>query len=162
REDNADLRLTQTGYELGVVDSMRWDAFQRKRDQIAAETQRLQAQWAGPSTVPTPEMIRVFGVPLARDYPLLELLRRPGGNYGLLMSLPGAGPEIVDQAVAEQIEIQAKYQGYIERQQDEIRRFALYEETRLPADLEYWSVRGLSIEVQEKLARVRPETLGRA
>jgi tRNA uridine 5-carboxymethylaminomethyl modification enzyme len=162
REDNADLRLTEVGHELGVVTAERWDACRRKRDEIDQEKQRLQEAWLRPSDLSDAEMTAVFGAPLGREYPLIELLRRPGVTYSSLTGLPAAGPGVADPAVAYQVEIQAKYHGYIERQQDEIARVAQYEDSRLPENLDYRAVQGLSIEVQQKLSQSRPETLGQA
>jgi tRNA uridine 5-carboxymethylaminomethyl modification enzyme len=162
REDNADLRLTEIGRKLGSVDDSRWEAFSRKRDAIAKEQKRLEQLWLRPSEVPESEVIRVVGKALEREYSYASLLRRPGVSYRSLMTLPNAGEATSDEAVGEQVEIQAKYLGYIERQRDEVSRRAGQEDLKLPADLDYLSVRGLSNEVQQKLARLRPETLGQA
>ncbi|MDX5362668.1 MAG: tRNA uridine-5-carboxymethylaminomethyl(34) synthesis enzyme MnmG, partial [Pseudazoarcus pumilus] len=163
REDNADLRLTEKGRELGLVSDARWDAFCRKRDAIERETARLKAAWAHPANVPAADAERVLGKALEREYRFFELLRRPEATYAGLMSLPGAPEaEDIDPAVVEQIEIAAKYQGYIDRQQDEVTRQLQAESTRLPADLDYSVVRGLSKEVQQKLNTHRPETIGQA
>ena len=162
REDNADLRLTEIGRELGVVDDTRWDAFNRKRDAIAREQQRLKATWVGPRTLTESDTARVFGKPIERDYCLMDLLKRPDVTYASLMTLPGAGPGTTDGQVADQVEIQAKYQGYITRQQDEVARREHYETMPLPSDLDYHTVRGLSVEVQQKLNQHRPETIGQA
>jgi tRNA uridine 5-carboxymethylaminomethyl modification enzyme len=162
REDNADLRLTEHGRRLGVVDDARWDAFARKRDAIARECERLKATYVDPHIVATHDAQRVLGQPLEREYALADLLRRPGVNYASLMSLPGAGVPVTDQIVAEQVEISTKYAGYIERQQVEIDRRLAHEDTRLPMDLDYRGVRGLSIEVQQKLNTHKPETIGQA
>jgi tRNA uridine 5-carboxymethylaminomethyl modification enzyme len=162
REDNADLRLTEIGRRLGIVDDARWDAFQRKRDAIAAENERLKSTWISARMVPPSDADRVFGQPIERDYTALDLLKRPGVTYASLMSLPAAGNPVSDPTVAEQVEIQAKYQGYIDRQRDEVARNEQLEGTLLPADIDYAAVRGLSIEVQQKLAAHRPETIGQA
>jgi tRNA uridine 5-carboxymethylaminomethyl modification enzyme len=162
REDNADLRLTEKGRELGLVDDRRWEAFSRKRESIEKEQVRLKSTWANPNTFAAAEAARVFGQPLEREYTLETLLRRPEVTYESLMSLPGVGPGEADPLVAQQVEIQAKYQGYIERQQEEIEHQRRHEETRLPPDLDYATVRGLSTEVQQKLNRQKPETLGQA
>ncbi len=163
REDNADLRLTEKGRELGLVDDARWSAFCAKREAIERETARLRAAWALPDRIPASEAERVFGKTLEREYRYFDLLRRPGVAYADLMSLPGAPeqPE-TEPAVVEQIEIAAKYQGYIDRQQDEVARTLQAESTRLPADFDYAEVRGLSREVQQKLNQHRPETIGQA
>jgi len=162
REDNADLRLTETGRRLGIVDDARWDAFSRKRDAIAQEQERLKTTWVNPKTVAAAAASRVLGKPLEHEYSLAELLRRPGLGYDELMTLPGAGEPVRDAQVIEQLEIQAKYQGYIDRQAEEIAKSRAQEDTRLPADLDYRAVRGLSIEAQQKLNQHKPETLGQA
>jgi tRNA uridine 5-carboxymethylaminomethyl modification enzyme len=162
REDNADLRLTETGRKLGLVDDARWDAFARKRDAIARETERLKSTWVNPRVLPPEQALGVLGQPLERDCTLLDLLKRPDVTYGSLMTLDGAGARVDDPAVAEQVEIQAKYAGYIARQRDEVARNEAHEAMRLPPDLDYRAVRGLSFEVQQKLAQQRPETIGQA
>jgi tRNA uridine 5-carboxymethylaminomethyl modification enzyme len=162
REDNADLRLTPVGRRLGVVDDDRWRAFEAKREAIERERQRLTDTWVRPAQVSASDAERVLRGPLGRESRALELLRRPEVNYAGLTSLPGVGPGVEDPQVAEQVEIQCKYAGYIERQREEIERQRRHEETRLPNDLDYAGVRGLSAEVREKLARHRPETLGQA
>lgn len=162
REDNADLRLTEIGRTLGLVDDARWAAFEKKREAIAREQERLKATWVNPRVVDAAAALRVLGQPMEREYALIDLLRRPDVTYDALMTLPGAGPGIDDVPVAEQVEIQAKYQGYIERQQEEIERSAQQENTRLPADIDYSKISGLSIEAQQKLAKQQPETLGQA
>jgi tRNA uridine 5-carboxymethylaminomethyl modification enzyme len=165
REDNADLRLTEQGRELGLVDDVRWEAFNRKRDAIATEQERLKSTWVRPQTLPQAEAERVLGKGIEREYTLFDLLRRPDVSYAALMTLPGASAGEVplsDPLVIEQVEIQAKYQGYIDRQQDEVARSLAHEETLLPEDLDYATVPGLSKEVQQKLAQHRPQTLGQA
>ena len=162
REDNADLRLTEAGRQLGVVDDRRWAAYARKRDAIAREQERLKSVWVNPQTVQTSQAIEFIGKPMEREHSLADLLRRPEVTYAKLMNLPGTGPGVADESVAEQVEIQAKYQGYIERQRTEIAHRAQQDDLRLPADLDYTQVRGLSIEVQQKLNRAKPETLGQA
>ena len=162
REDNADLRLTEIGRKLGAVDDTRWAAFEKKREAIACEQERLKATWVNPRVVGAAAAQRVLGQAMEREYPLIDLLRRPDVNYGALMTLPGAGPGVDDVPVAEQVEIQAKYQGYIERQQVEIERSAQQENLKLPVDLDYTKISGLSIEAQQKLAIQQPETLGQA
>lgn len=162
REDNADLRLTAIGRELGVVDDRRWDAFRRKRDAVAVEQQRLHHLWATPRNTPESEAMRVLGQPLEREYSFAALLRRPNVSYRSLMTLPNAGVGVEVDAVAEQVEIEAKYRGYVERQQNEVKHRAQQEDQRLPANLDYASVRGLSKEVQHKLQAHQPETLGQA
>jgi tRNA uridine 5-carboxymethylaminomethyl modification enzyme len=162
REDNADLRLTETGTKLGVVDDVRWRHFAEKREAITREQARLKDIWINPKLLPQSEAERVLGSAIEREYSLADLLRRPSVTYRSLMTLPGAGPAVTDEKVAEQVEIQTKYQGYIERQREEVSRREDYETTRLPQDLDYKSVRGLSIEVQQKLNQHKPETLGQA
>ena len=164
REDNADLRLTEQGRALGLVDDARWAAFNRKRDAIAAEQQRLKATWVRPQTLPPADAERVLGKGIEREYTLFDLLRRPDVGYATLMTLPGAAGAAVqtDPLVIEQIEIQAKYQGYIDRQQDEVARSLAHEETALPEGLDYATVPGLSKEVQQKLKQHQPQTLGQA
>ena len=162
REDNADLRLTEIGRRLGAVEDDRWRIFDTKRHMIEAETQRLRDTWVRPESLPAEAGQRVLGQPLNRESNLLDLLRRPNVSYEGLMSLPGVAPGVSDEKVAEQVEIQAKYSGYIQRQQDEIARQRRHEDTLIPADFDYHGVKGLSAEVQEKLLRVRPETIGQA
>ena len=162
REDNADLRLTEQGRELGLVGDVRWDAFNRKRDAIAAEQERLKATWVRPQTLPQADAERVLGKGIEREYTLFDLLRRPDVSYADLMTLPEASAGLADPLVIEQIEIQAKYQGYIDRQQDEVARSLAHEETLLPEGLDYATVPGLSKEVQQKLVQHKPQTLGQA
>jgi len=178
REDNADMRLTEAGRKLGLVDDARWDAFNRKRDLVSRETQRLKSIWVSPQNLSVAEAERVFGKAIDHEYNLGELLRRPDVSYQALMSLDGgkyASPELgaategADDrtadflaSVVEQIEISAKYSGYIDRQRDEIERASHYENLKLPDDLDYQQVTALSFEVRQKLSTHRPETLGLA
>jgi tRNA uridine 5-carboxymethylaminomethyl modification enzyme len=162
REDNADLRLTDIGRRLGVVDDARWGAFNRKRDAIARESERLKSTRLGPRSVSADTASRMLGAPLEREYALMDLLKRPDVSYDHLVALAGDGGPALGAAVTEQVEIQAKYSGYIERQRQEVERREGQESTPLPADLDYRSVRGLSIEVQQKLNAHKPETLGQA
>ena len=162
REDNADLRLTEIGRRLRVVDDARWEAYSRKREAIAREQERLKSAWINPRLLLEGEAERVLGQPLEREQTLADLLRRPDVTYPQLMTLNGAGPGLDDPLAAEQVEIQAKYQGYIERQREEVARFEHYENLRLPQDLDYTSLRGLSFEVQQRLNQYRPQTLGQA
>jgi tRNA uridine 5-carboxymethylaminomethyl modification enzyme len=171
REDNADLRLTDIGRQLGCVDDVRWEAFNRKRDAVARETERLKSTWVNARSLADAEATRIFGKTLERDASLAELLKRPEVSYATLLTMrsaagdrlggpPAAGAD--DMAVAEQVEIQIKYAGYIARQEDEVARHEAHETTRIPASLDYAEVRGLSIEVRQKLASQRPETVGQA
>ena len=162
REDNADMRLTETGRSLGLVDDLRWQAFERKREAVARELERLKSTFINPKLLPQADAERVLGKGIEREYALTELLRRPDVSYASLMSLPGTGEAAVDPVVAEQVEIQIKYDGYIARQHDEVLRREQYEATALPRDLDYGSVRGLSREVQQKLNQHKPETIGQA
>lgn len=163
REDNADLRLTEIGRSLGLVDDQRWAVFSEKREAIEREKQRLRSTWVNPAVVSAEEAERVVGKALEHEYNLFDLLRRPKVAYAQLMTLPGA-PEnpVGSPQVVEQVEIQAKYQGYVDRQQDEVERQRAQESMVLPATLDYAAVRGLSKEVQQKLNQHRPETLGQA
>jgi tRNA uridine 5-carboxymethylaminomethyl modification enzyme len=162
REDNADLRLTEKARELGLVDDARWDAFSRKRDAVMREVARLNATWINPRQWAQEDMQRLFGQALEREYLLGDLLKRPGLTYRELMALPDAGPGVEDAQAAAQVEIQVKYQGYVDRQQEEVARQSQYDDWRLPAGFDYAAVRGLSREVQQKLSKHRPETLGQA
>ncbi|MCL2872563.1 MAG: tRNA uridine-5-carboxymethylaminomethyl(34) synthesis enzyme MnmG [Betaproteobacteria bacterium] len=166
REDNADMRLTEQGRKLGVVGDARWETFSRKRDAVAAELERLKSTWINPKTITRLETEKLFGKALEREYALTDLLRRPGITHAALMSwweeqgATATSPVPAD--VAEQVEISIKYEGYIARQQEEIRRAQAQEDARLPADLDYRDVRGLSSEVCQKLNKHKPETVGQA
>ena len=165
REDNADMRLTDAGRKLGLVDDARWDAFSRKRDLVSRETERLRAIWVNPRNLPASESERVLGKAIEREYNLGDLLRRPNVDYAALMSLDGgkyAADQPLGESEIEQIEIAAKYAGYIDRQHDEVERAAHFENLKLPADLDYSQVKALSFEVRQKLTKHRPETLGLA
>jgi tRNA uridine 5-carboxymethylaminomethyl modification enzyme len=182
REDNADARLTETGRKLGLVDDARWDAFSRKRDAVSRETERLRSIWVSPKNLAAAESERVLGKAIDHEYNLADLLRRPDVTYAGLMSLDGgkyasaelaaaalgdAAAPLLDAAVAaavvvEQVEIAAKYSGYIDRQKEEVGRAAHYENLKLPAALDYMQVPALSFEARQKLNQHRPETLGQA
>ena len=162
REDNADLRLTETGRQLGLVDDQHWRRFEIKREAIERESQRLRELWIRPVQFSESDAQRLLPTVLTKESRALELLRRPEVSYADLMSLPGAGPGESDPQVAEQVEIQVKYAGYIDRQQEEIERQRRHEELPLPADLDYAGVHGLTREVREKLIRHLPRTLGQA
>ncbi|MEY8204164.1 MAG: tRNA uridine-5-carboxymethylaminomethyl(34) synthesis enzyme MnmG [Bermanella sp.] len=160
REDNADLRLTQIGRELGLVGDARWAAFSAKREAIELETQRLKSTWVQPGSSEAQQLQETIKSPLSREYSLLDLLKRPEVKYQHIGSLKGHPPE--DKRVQEQVEIAAKYEGYISRQRDEIEQMRRYENTLLPADLRYEKVGGLSNEIVQKLGEMQPETLGSA
>ncbi len=162
REDNADLRLTEIGRKLGIVDDERWQAFDKKREAIAIEQERLRGTWVNPRSLPQEDAQRVLGKNIEREYSLYELLLRPDVNYDSLLTLSGAGVAVDDPKVSEQVEIQAKYQGYIDRQHAEIKSSEFNEALRLPVNLDYREVRGLSIEAQQKLNQHKPETVGQA
>jgi tRNA uridine 5-carboxymethylaminomethyl modification enzyme len=162
REDNADLRLTELGRKLGVIDDVRWEAFSRKQEAILREQERLKRTWVRPLTLPEADAMRVLGKPIEREYTLFDLLRRPDVSYQNLLTLPDGGPGESDPLVREQVEIAAKYQGYIDRQHEEVERSRQYENMALPEDLDYRNVHGLSVEAQQKLNRQRPQTLGQA
>ena len=166
REDNADMRLTETGRRLGLVDDARWDAFCRKRDAVSRETQRLKSTWVNPRTLPASEAERVLGKAIEHEHHLFDLLRRPGVSHAALMTLPNAAAGRDDAnltpAAIEQVEIAAKYAGYIDRQKDEVARAAHFENLRLPPQLDYMQVTALSIEARQKLNAHKPETLGQA
>ena len=162
REDNADLRLTETARKLGLVDDARWDAFSRKRDAVARESERLKSTWVNPRTLPPDCAQQLLGQPIEREYCLHELLRRPNVSYRSLSLITAFSKPVEDPLVAEQVEIQAKYEGYIARQRMEVERREAQEGVPLPADFDYDSVRGLSNEVRQTLSRQRPETVGQA
>ncbi|MFP2769855.1 tRNA uridine-5-carboxymethylaminomethyl(34) synthesis enzyme MnmG [Oceanisphaera sp. KMM 10153] len=162
REDNADIRLTEEGRNLGLVDDHRWAMFCDKMERISQESQRLRTNWISPAHDAAPALNELLKTPLSREHNLEELLRRPEVNYTSLMAVDGIGPGIDHEQAAEQVEIQIKYAGYIERQKDEIQKHLRNEHTRLPLDLDYGEVPGLSHEVIAKLNQARPETLGMA
>jgi tRNA uridine 5-carboxymethylaminomethyl modification enzyme len=162
REDNADLRLTEAGRRLGLVDDVRWEAFNRKRDAVAAEAERLRGVWINPNVVAMHEVERVLGKPIEREYSLFDLLRRPEVSYANLMTLPGAGEPVAASEVVDQVEIQAKYHGYIERQREEVAKMSAQESLSIPDEIDYAQLNGLSIEVQQRLAQHRPQTVGQA
>ena len=168
REDNADMRLTEIGRKLGVVGDAQWEAFDTKRESVARELERLRSTWVNPRILAADESERVIGQAIEREYSLADLLRRPGVQYDTLMGMVGAegqalaGPGVEDPAVKEQIEIQLKYAGYIDRQAKEVERHEHYENLKLPETFNYLDVTALSIEVRQKLDKQRPETLGQA
>lgn len=171
REDNADMRLTEIGRELGVVDDARWDAFNRKRDAVSRETERLKSTWVNPAMLPEADAVPLLGKAIEREYSLADLLRRPAVTYDALMALQDGrhAPEapldaepLLAEQIREQIEIGIKYHGYIARQAAEVDKLEANEATRLPANFDYTEVRGLGFEVSQKLNQHRPETLGQA
>jgi tRNA uridine 5-carboxymethylaminomethyl modification enzyme len=182
REDNADARLTDTGRKLGLVDDARWAAYSRKRDAVSRETERLRSLWVSPKNLAVAEAERVLGKAIEHEYSLADLLRRPDVNYSGLMTLDSGrfasaelstavsretadeltADEVFSAVVIEQVEILAKYSGYIERQKDEVERSAHYEHLKLPDELDYMLVTALGFEARQKLTKFRPETLGMA
>jgi tRNA uridine 5-carboxymethylaminomethyl modification enzyme len=166
REDNADLRLTEHGHRLGLVSDERWAAFCKKRESIAREQGRLKSTWVHPGNVSVEEAVRVLGKALEHEYTLHDLLRRPDVDYSALMTLDVGdktlNAEGLEPQALEQVEIQAKYQGYIDRQADEVAKSLASEEARLPVDFDYSRIGGLSKEIQQKLIQLRPQTLGQA
>ncbi len=172
REDNADMRLTETGRKLGLVDDARWEAFCRKRDAVSRETERLKATWVNPRNLPAETAEAVLGKAIEHEHNLFDLLRRPGVSYSALSAMEEgrfASPVVSRETlgdllepVVEQVEIAAKYSGYIDRQKSEVERAAHYEHLRLPDDIDYLQVTALSFEARQKLAKHRPETLGQA
>ncbi|WDK00868.1 tRNA uridine-5-carboxymethylaminomethyl(34) synthesis enzyme MnmG [Xanthomonas campestris] len=162
REDNADLRLTGVGRAMGLVDDARWARFSSKQEAVQRETARLSALWATPGNALGREVVDTLGVPMSRETNVLDLIKRPELSYAALMRVPTLGPGVDDAQVAEQVEIGVKYAGYLDRQRDEIARQQRHETTPIPEDFDYAGVRGLSMEVQQKLERVRPQSIGQA
>ena len=162
REDNADMRLTEIGRKLGLVDDVRWEAFSRKKEAVEREQERLKKTYVQPANLSTEKMVEMFGKPLEHEYSLFELLRRPEVSYDALLTLGDEGLGELEPAVREQVEIAAKYQGYIDRQADEVARSRGQENTKLPSDLDYSQIHGLPIEAQQKLNAQKPETIGQA
>jgi tRNA uridine 5-carboxymethylaminomethyl modification enzyme len=172
REDNADMRLTEAGRQMGLVDDVRWEAFSRKLEAVSRETERLKSTWVNPRNLPAAEAERVLGKAIDHEYNLFDLLRRPGVTLSGLMTMSEGCYASADvsretlgddwSAVVEQVEIAAKYSGYIGRQREEVERSARYEHMKLPTDLDYMQVTALSIEARQKLSKHRPETLGQA
>mgnify|MGYP001079257187 CR=1 FL=1 len=162
REDNADLRLTETGRRLGLVDDARWARLCAKREAIERETERLRGLWATPGNAVGREVEAVLGVAVSRETRALDLLKRPELDYAALMRVPSLGPGVDDAQVAEQVQIGVKYAGYLDRQREEIERQQRHEQTPIPADFDYAAVRGLSAEVRQKLEQVRPLSIGQA
>ncbi|QSR71826.1 tRNA uridine-5-carboxymethylaminomethyl(34) synthesis enzyme MnmG [Aeromonas jandaei] len=162
REDNADIRLTTIGRELGLVDDERWGKFNAKMEQVELERQRMRSTWIHPQHPSLEAVNALVNTPLTREQSLEELLRRPEVTYDALMTIDGIGPAVADPAAAEQVEIQIKYAGYIDRQQDEVEKQLRNENTLLPLDLDYRDVNGLSNEVKAKLNDAKPQTIGQA
>lgn len=168
REDNADLRLTETGRKLGIVPDARWDAFNRKRDAVSREIERLKSVWVNPKVMDVSAVQDVTGNTLEREYSLFDLLKRPQVSYDALMQAAGkAGvgndsAVVSEPAVSEQVEIQVKYAGYVARQQEDVQRQAAQENLTIPEDIDYDSISSLSIEVRQRLKLARPQTLGQA
>ncbi len=162
REDNADLRLTEQGRRLGLVPDERWQRFEQKREAIEQEQQRLRDIWVQPRTPLAEQVTALFDSPISKETRALDLLARPDVDYPRLCSLPELGPALADNEAAEQLEIQARYAGYIKRQQVEIERLRANEALKLPDNFDYAKVRGLSAEVREKLIKRRPATIGQA
>ncbi len=162
REDNADLRLTEAGRALGLVDDARWAAFAAKRETIERETARLQASWAAPNNALGRALVAHAGIAPAHECTAYDLLRRPELDYSTLMRVPALGPGVADATVAEQVEISARYAGYLARQHDEVLRQARHEDTPIPPEFDYRAVRGLSAEVLQRLQHARPGSIGQA
>ena len=162
REDNADLRLTSAGRELGLVDDERWAKFNTKLEQVELERQRLRSTWIHPQHAAVPGINALVNTPISREHSLEELMRRPEVTYDALMAIEGVGPALEDPAAADQVEIQIKYAGYIDRQQDEVEKQLRNESTLLPLDMNYRDVNGLSNEVIAKLSDAKPQTIGQA
>ncbi|RBP41974.1 tRNA uridine 5-carboxymethylaminomethyl modification enzyme [Eoetvoesiella caeni] len=168
REDNADLRLTEIGRGLGVIDDVRWTMFNRKRDAVANEVERLKSTWVNPRILSEEASIALLGKHIEREYSLYDLLRRPEVSYDALVQLKDTndqqlgGPGLADETAAEQVEIQVKYAGYVARQQDEVQKQAAQNEQPIPAEIDYDSITSLSIEVRQRLKAARPTTVGQA
>ncbi|PNS08692.1 tRNA uridine-5-carboxymethylaminomethyl(34) synthesis enzyme MnmG [Solilutibacter silvestris] len=162
REDNADARLTPAGRELGLVDDARWAAFNIKREAVDRESARLKSIWAAPNNALGDAIARHIGVEVSRETSAIDLLRRPELDYAKLMQVPELGPAVIDAKVAEQVEIEAKYSGYLDRQREEIARARRNEDATIPEGFDYDAVRGLSAEVLQKLQRVQPQSIGQA
>jgi tRNA uridine 5-carboxymethylaminomethyl modification enzyme len=162
REDNADVRLTEIGYQLGLVNAERWESFCRKQETVAAETERLKTVWITPSSIAAKALGQFCEKPLAHEHTALALLKRPELDYQKLMRLPGIGPGVSDASVAEQVQVRVKYDGYIDRQEVEIEKQRKQERTIIPDNVDYDRVIGLSAEVRQKLSAHRPKTIGQA
>jgi tRNA uridine 5-carboxymethylaminomethyl modification enzyme len=162
REDNADVRLTQIGRNIGLVDDDRWAAFETKMEQVELEKQRLSQQWIYPTHPAVGELNQLLKTPVSKEHSLEELIRRPEMTYNMLMQIPALGPALSDPKAAEQVEIQIKYAGYIARQLEDIAKSLRHENALIPIDFNYSKLSGLSNEVVAKLSDAKPETLGKA
>jgi len=162
REDNADSRLTEIGHQMGIVDELRWAAFSTKAEAVKTETERLNKLWATPGNALGAAVQAQLNVPITRECNVLDLIKRPEITYASLMSVADLGPGVSDEKVAEQIEIGVKYSGYLARQQEDIERNRRHEDTEIPADFDYKNISGLGNELEAKLIKVRPETIGQA
>jgi len=162
REDNADLRLTEVGRALGLVDERRWRVFNTKREAIEIERNRLEAIWVAPESALGRAISTRYGIPVSKEARALDMLKRPELGYLQLMAIDGIGPGVDDEQIAQQVEIQARYSGYLDRQAEEIERHRKHGAHEIRGDFDYGAVRGLSAEVAEKLNATRPETVGQA
>jgi tRNA uridine 5-carboxymethylaminomethyl modification enzyme len=162
REDNADTRLTEIGYRMGIVDEKRWSAFSRKAEAVKSETERLNKLWATPGNTLGAAVQAQLNVPITRECNVLDLIKRPEITYARLMSVANLGPGVSDEKVAEQIEISVKYSGYLDRQREDIERQRRHEDTEIPVDFNYQTISGLGNELESKLMKVRPQTIGQA
>ena len=162
REDNADTRLTQIGHNMGIVDEQRWSAYSRKAEAVKTETERLNKLWATPGNALGAAVQAQLNVPITRECNVLDLIKRPEITYASLMTVADLGPGVADEKVAEQIEITVKYSGYLDRQREDIERQRRHEDSEIPKDFDYKSISGLGTEIESKLIKVRPETIGQA
>ena len=162
REDNADTRLTQIGHNIGIVDEQRWSAYSRKAEAVKTETERLNKLWATPGNTLGAAVQAQLNVPITRECNVLDLIKRPEITYASLMTVADLGPGVADEKVAEQIEITVKYSGYLDRQREDIERQRRHEDSEIPKDFDYKSISGLGTEIESKLIKVRPETIGQA
>jgi tRNA uridine 5-carboxymethylaminomethyl modification enzyme len=162
REDNADLRLTETGRKLGLIDDLRWDSYCKTRDGIEAERQRLSEIWISPSNDLGRKIESIHGVSISKEVRALDLMKRPEVGYRQITEIEGIGPGVENERVAQQLEIQLRYSGYLGRQQEDIKRRRKHESQEISPDFDYEQVRGLSSEVKEKLKNLRPDTIGQA
>jgi tRNA uridine 5-carboxymethylaminomethyl modification enzyme len=162
REDNADTRLTETGRNMGIVSDARWAAYSKKADAVKGESERLNKLWATPTNALGAAVQSQLNVPITRECNVLDLIKRPEITYASLMSVADLGPGVDDEKVAEQIEISVKYSGYLDRQREDIERSRRHEDTEIPSDFDYQSISGLGAEIESKLMKVKPQTIGQA